>query len=367
MRYYKIKITDGPNGKPMTLPSLAGSGLPPGEISSLRIDNKVFTRETNPASLNIELDMPQYQAHLAGGSTSHYIRIWGVGIDDLTSAFDFNGHHLELEVGMSEGYPFATPSQRGLVVKGTILQAFGNWLGTDMTLDFYLRAEGSGSDEKPVNYTLIGRKGDKLADVLRLAITKANPNTKPPEMNVRPDRVLKADEASVHLSLTEFAIKVKELTEVRDATGKVTDEGVVITAPFNGTIRIYEADGSQLPSRPAPKKIQFWDLLGQVTWAEPGMLTAKLVMRGDLNVGDWVIFPDGLSTVAAPAFSNIPGTTGRLPGKLTFSGTFIINQIHHWGNFRQPDAMSWNTTVWARPAPKAGLPTGGSATGGGLG
>jgi hypothetical protein len=371
VRYYNIKLTKA-DGSPMPINSLKSSAIPAGNITSLITgQGGANATGTNPAALNVEFDMPQYDGNAGGASTANYIRVWGVSLQDLQKATDFNGGNLELSAGMSEGYPLATPSQRGLLVKGTIIQAFGNWLGTDMTLDFFISPLGVGSYDAPGNYTLSGKKGEKVSDVIQRALKAALPPDTPSsakvtiEMNVRSDRVLDADENSKHDTLTEFAQKVKTLTEGRDKnTGAVNDQGVSITAAFDGVIRVSETDPARLPTRPDVKEIKFQDMLGQVTWAQPNMLTAKMVMRGDLHINQWIKFPQGLSTVTGGAFSSF-GTTTRLANNLTFSGVFQITQIHHWGNYRQADAMSWNTTVWAIPTPGTGGDLGTRGTGAG--
>ena len=360
MRYYKLTLKKA-DGTPMELNSLRGSALPPGVITSLQTASfgALSASGTNPAALNIEFDMPQYDGNVGGASTANYIRIWGVSLADLAQATNFNGGHLELEAGMAEGYPLASPGERGLLVKGSIIQAFGNWLGTDMTLDFYIVPEGSGTAAAQVNYVMSGKKGEKLSDVIRRTLQTANPDAKI-EMNIKLDRVLKSDEAHTASNLTDFAMKMRDLTRTYDDRGIVLDPGITIAPPYNGTIRVVEGDSSQTPTQPAAIPIKFQDMLGQVTWAQPGILTAKMVMRGDLHIGDRVQFPKQLATVTGQAFDAFGGTS-RLANSLTFDGVFTVNQIHHWGNYRQADAMSWNTTIWATVAPGA-LATGGGTT-----
>ena len=96
---------------------------------------------------------------------------------------------------------------------------------------------------------------------------------------------------------------------------------------------------------PAAKKIAFQDMLGQPTWLAFNLIQVKLVMRGDLNLGDQVTLPPSLATTTQQALL-------RYRDKTTFSGNYQIQAIHHYGNFRQADAMSWNTTVDLFPVPK---------------
>jgi hypothetical protein len=67
-------------------------------------------------------------------------------------------------------------------------------------------------------------------------------------------------------------------------------------------------------------------------------------MRGDINLGDMVSLPQSLVTTTAQAMTNLSGTQNP-SNSLTFSGNYLVTDIHHYGNFRQPDAASWNTTL----------------------
>ena len=64
-------------------------------------------------------------------------------------------------------------------------------------------------------------------------------------------------------------------------------------------------------------------------------------MRGDLDINDQVKLPPSLVTSSSSAFQ---GLTGNNPANnLAFTGPYQIQSIHHYGNFRQPDAASWST------------------------
>jgi hypothetical protein len=332
LRFYQIKITN-PKDEPVTFPSLAGSGMPPGVITSQLTDGTI-----NPAALNIEMDLIVYGAVAAADSAS-YLRIWGLSLKELSSAFNLNGMKIQITGGMAKGYPLADPQQQGVLVKGNINQAFGNWIGTDMTLDMYLRAEDFGSLDAPANYTQTWAKGEPLADMIARALKVVAPNLKQ-EITISSDRVANQDKPSVYSTLSQFAQMVQAQTYHALSP---TDQGVII-ASDGQTVRVFEKGSG---STSGAKQINFQDLLGQVTWIEPGVVQAKLVMRGDLRIGDVVKFPKGLVvTTTANAMSAFGGTGSSHPANaLTFSGTFQIIQMQHWGNFRIADAAAWNTTI----------------------
>src|ERR1700678_2618115 len=74
----------------------------------------------------VELEITAYQAdNPLGGS---FVRIWGVSIQQIAQASDFNGAPISVYAGMQNGLPLATAdtSQAGLIAQGYVQQAYGN-------------------------------------------------------------------------------------------------------------------------------------------------------------------------------------------------------------------------------------------------
>jgi len=339
------------SGQPVIFPSLNGSGMPPGVITSLLPDGT-----TNPAALNIELDLPQYWGHTGGGDISSYLRIWGLSLLELGQAFNLaiptRAVDIKIFGGMAQGYPLADPTQQGIITQGQINQAFGNWLGTDMTLDMYIRPPASGSaynPDNPLNFTFTWSTGQTLKDAIAATLSKAMPGVQQ-NINVNANRVPNATKTGYYASFSQFATMIQEMT-----AGELgSDDMGVVMAHTGSAVNVYEGTPGPPPTT-GITQIKFQDLLGQVTWAAPNQLTAKLVMRGDLNISDWIQFPQGLvATTTASALPAFGGTGANPSNNLTFSGKFQIAQIQHWGNFRNPDALSWNTTIWANLQPQQG-------------
>jgi hypothetical protein len=404
MRFYRITITDS-EGKPIQLNSFGsgplggpgagiGSGAQsqPGVITSLMSNGM-----TNPAALNIELDIASYQLHQVGDVKS-YVRIWGLGLRDISSALNLNytdpsdmktAKRIKVEGGMAKGYPLAKVDQQGVLAEGLIYQAFGNWVGTDMTLDLILAnggTGGTGSTAAPVNYSFTWAKGEQLSALCNRVLKQMN--NLDVNLSLSQARVAPQDYSGTYGSLEDFAGWVQRTTQGQLGD---TDQGVAVVISRK-RVHVMERDpnlapligppipggpieaaapgagvtGSELTTGagpqpagpvPDPKKIKFDDLMGQVTWIGYGSIQAKLVMRGDLDVSDIIRFPEGLiSQVTAGSFP-AQGGTGRLADSLAFGNQiFQIQQIQHWGNYRQPDAASWNTTIWAFQLGKGGQP-----------
>lgn len=355
MRYYSITIPG------VTFSSLANGGMVNGEITSLRSDGS-----TNPAALNVELDITQYPGHQAGGDSRSYVRIWGLSLADLGRGYDLAGKEITVKVGMAQGYPLANPAQQGTIISGNILQAFGNWLGTEQTLDIILGPSQSGAPSQsgestpPVNITFTWKKGQKLSDLINQVVQQIYGQGAQIDSSIQVDdtagnRVAKQDMQGSYTSVTGFAQMIWDMTCTQ---GK--QDGVALWIDGK-KFRAFETDPKSGSTSGSIKQISFNDLLGQVTWYKPNSVTAKLVMRGDLVIGDTVKFPDQLVSTVTSASMPAFGGTGRTSDSISFSGTnFTIIQMQHWGNFRQPDAMAWNTTLWLI-APSLSASGGGSS------
>ena len=113
--------------------------------------------------------------------------------------------------------------------------------------------------------------------------------------------------------------------------------------PDGQTISVF--DGSQMQMGGT---INYQDLIGQPTWIGVDTISVKLVMRGDLSVGDTVMLPQTIVTNTALAGASAGSTSGAPQTSLTFQGPVTIQKITHTGNFRQPDAAAWVTVLEAR-------------------
>jgi hypothetical protein len=323
VRWYKIVITNADTGQEMIPSSLGGLGftslLPSGAV--------------NPAALQIELDIPQSLFHLPTGQS--LVRIWGLGLQDIGNAFDLNGASISVYAGMSKGLPLANPAQAGLLVSGQILQAFGNWIGTSQTIDLIL-APATGSTATPLNFVLNWKSGQTLSEALNTTLSTALPKAKL-NINISPRLVQNHDEPGYHGTLSQLASTIFPISK-----------SIITDSTYSGVVIAYDGNTVTVTDQTTPsavKAIAFQDLLGQPTWIGPAQIQAKLVMRGDLDLQDVVTLPQGLTTTTQQALT-------RFQDKTTFSGNYVIQEIHHWGNFRQQDADSWNTTVNMYPQPK---------------
>ena len=308
MRFYKIEISDPTSGAAIT--------------SWSSQDN---AGNTMLGALNVELDMPSYP--FANPSGYDTVRIWGIDLQTIVNASKFNNKLIRVTVGMAKGLPLANPKQQGLVIEGVINQCFGNWQGTDMTLDFVIVYGIGGTEPAPKNIVLNWKKGVTLGAAVKASLAVAAPKAKCVD-NTSQSLVLGQDEPGFYYNMAQFATYVREVSKHINPNPKYP--GVQVSYR-GGTFYLY--DGT---SPTAPKAIAFNDLIGQPAWIAFNVVQFKTAMRGDFNVSDYITLPKGAVTTGAQSASQFRDSS-------VISGVFQIQTIRHVGNFRQPDANSWVT------------------------
>ena len=317
----------------------------PSSLGGLPLTSELSNGYANPAALNIQYDIAQLVFN--NPDVNSWVRIWGLGLKDISAAFDLNGMNISVYAGMSKGLPLANPAQRGLLVKGSIYQAFGNWIGTDMTLDLNIRA-GGGTTDAPLNFPFTWQKGTPLGTAIGQTLSIAMPGFKQ-NIQVSPNLVINHDETGHYETAEQFADFIYGRS--KPIIGG-TYSGVTIAT--NGeTVNVF--DGTVPAAATKIKQINFQDMIGQPTWIGFQRISATFVARGDLSIGDTIHLPPAQYTLAIPSQS-------QFRDRSSFTGNFWIQQIHHYGHFRQSDASSWTTVVQAAYLPKADIVPQGTVT-----
>ncbi|MHB8811684.1 MAG: hypothetical protein ACYDAE_00275 [Steroidobacteraceae bacterium] len=286
--------------------------------------------QNDPGALNIEFDIPIAPADQSQGKA--VLRVWGVGLQMIGQAANLNLQNFRLLGGMKAGLPLANPAQAGLLVQGQIFQGFGNWAGLNQTLDLIVYPAGTGTN---ANISFNWPKGTQLSSALARTLAQAFPQYKP-RISISQNLALATTEAGTYSTLAAFGEYLSDLT-VRIGTpiyGE-TYPGVAITIRGN---TIVASDGTvQTP----PIQLAFQDLIGQPTWIGPTEITFRTVLRADIPLLSFIKFPLGILTpyaLTSPEAA-VPYTPAR--SKSVFQGSFFVNEIHHFANFRQADGDSW--------------------------
>lgn len=350
MRYYSINIEGAP-------PTFGVAGFGDATYTSF------VGGQTLPAAWNVEMDIPVGPAASPMGGA--LVRVWGISIAEISQAADLVNKKIKIYGGMQRGLPLANPAQAGLLVQGYVFQAFGNWVGTDMTLDLIVQpgdppstptgggaatGGGVGSYDRPINLSLNWKKGAPLGDGLKTALQTAFPGFTV-NVNASSKLVFGADQPGYYQTLTQLGQWAKQFSKsiVKDAGYNGVDILV-----FGNEITVYDGMGSTASAN--AKQIDFIDLIGQPTWIEAPTIQIKCVMRADVKVGDKIKLPQSAVTNTAAAQSSLVPNQ-----RMTFQGEFMVQQVRHLGTYRQPDAASWVTVINSSPTTLGAVPANGGS------
>jgi hypothetical protein len=352
MRYYSLSISDpdtgavwlpDPNGRGFTKTGAPGT---PTFTSVVGVNSPQRAQQIGTlqlAGLQVEFDIPVFRySNPQGGSI---IRVWGISLQQISQASNLNFQAFSLSAGMQAGLPLANPKQAGVVARGMIFQAFGNWQGVNQTIDLIV---APGDLRPPGGIFFTWKPGQQLSTALAICFRQAFPKY---AQSIHISQSLAQNQSTVPLngtyeSLSSFASMLVKNTRSlgMSVTGDENYPGVQISIdPTSSTIYVWD---STIPIGPTIQ-IEFQDLIGQPTWIEATKVSFKTVLRADIMPGDTIQFPQGLTapyalTTQAAASPNVPASS-----RTAFQGTFQISEAHHFANFRQPDADSWATAYVA--------------------
>lgn len=282
---------------------------------------------TNGAALRVEWDIPVYAYGDPAGNA--YVKISGVNYSDIVAANNLNDADITIYGGMAKGLPLANPAQAGVLLKGTVFQCFGNWQGTQSSLELMVTAK-AGTVAKPVNLAYTWRKGTPLQDAVTQALKIAFPGSAITGA-FSPSLVYTEDQPFAYQTLAQFA------RFVLDTSRAINPDPTYIGAQI-----VQTASGFNLYDGTAPsnaKQISFLDLIGQPTWLDAGTMQFKTVTRADLNVGDRIKMPAGTNVI------NTVNSFTRYRNATAFQGEFQIRNIRHVADSRQASADSWCTII----------------------
>lgn len=314
MRFYDIKLSDA-------------SGKLVQEWTSYH--NSTF----DPYAQDIEIDaiVADHGAPLSQAQT--HITIYGVPLKLLQQSQVFTGMFLSITGGMGGGMPLEDPTQRGPILAGQVFQSFGNWVGTEMTLEFVVNPSPN-TLQHPGQWIITWRKGSQLKDALGTTFS----NSYPAAWNISPVYDL-GEWTQPHDSVGYYAT-LNQLAQVIEGVTRNQPNGPVRIAANGASVHVYDATW-----KPKPKVLRFVDLVGQPTWIDINEMQVKLVLRGDLNLGDQIELPANF--IAGPG--SVQSSPQSFPSQMkyapTFTGAFTVRAIRHLAHFRASDAGEWCSIV----------------------
>ena len=321
-----------------------GSTSPMAEWKSYDSANK-----TNyPNAANVEWDIPVTAFAQPAGVA--WVRIWGIPLKTIGSSSDFTWKNIRVYGGFSPlgALPLNKPKQYGLLFSGWIINSFGNWQGTDMTLDLYCAAGsapssgkdgGTGQINQPKNYSLSWNKGMTLETALTNVFHIALPHISKIDFRIDPSLVATDDWFDVFPTMESLNNFVNQKSKT--IKGDTKYNGVQIYV-INDTILV--SDFTNIPSNNT--KIDFSELIGQPTYGAPSgyEIQFKTPLRSDISVTDSVALPTTIYTTTNSAASGVLQQSGALDkNKSLFKGAFSVKGVRHVANFRSTDENAWIT------------------------
>jgi hypothetical protein len=302
---------------------------------------------TLPGAWDIALDIPVIDAATSQGFST--VSIFGVSIQEIMQANDLTGKNISISGGMQAGLPLANPAQAGVLVAGVINQSFGNWEGTNMSLDLVVapgsaisssnNTGGTGSLKAPKNLTLNWQGGQPLGPALQSCLQTGFPGYTV-NVNISPNIVPRSGDNPGGIFPTLGNLSESMLAMSMSIVKTTGYRGVRIV-PNGSTIEVF--DGTVTP-KGNPIAIAYTDLIGQPTWIQSPNISTKVVMRAQgLKVGAQFTLPPTVVTNTADANSNI------INQRATFQGGFSIVSLRHVGRYRNPSGDGWCTVIEGAP------------------
>ncbi|MFZ4257382.1 hypothetical protein [Raoultella terrigena] len=301
----------------------------------------------NPGALMVEFDIQQVCLSTPAGESR--LTIWGISPADMQQArMNYNNKRIQIFAGMAAGLPLAGKHSKGLVIEGVVNQAYGNWQGTELRLDFIIYSGPANTDKygavSSEKITFPWSVGQKLSVALAQCIMRMGGYK--PNINISDLLVLNFERPMFCDSITLLA---KDLKTYSRSVIKDPGYSGVEMAVNQSEIRVWDNDYKNHPSgvserKSKPLQIEFTDLIGQPTWISFGVVSLFCVMRADIHTGDHILMPkNSRPVIQASSFS-------QYRDESAFQGQFEVQSVRFLGNSRQPTADSWVTIIEAHPA-----------------
>lgn len=336
MRYYSIKLSDqdGKPPNPKIFPAFTNAWDAGAHWTSAAKALLTGAQIVVPGALQVEFDLPILPVTSPGGGAR--IQVRGVGLQQVSNAASLANYNLELRGGFMKGLPlatFAAPFQ-GLLMKGTILECIGNYVGVEQTIDFICTPSFNSTTPNDVKLSFVWKPGTTMSSAIVTTLQNAYPKMSAPVISID-DEHLKTNRTitDTKWNIREFGDMIQDLSTS------------IIKNDSYGGVKI-STTGSPFIVSDLTKQTKFHQLdkkefIGQPTWINPVTISFTLMMRADIAFGDTIILPPLVAT-------SLPGSQlGRWPQGLTFEGYFYVTGVRHIGDLRSSQAEAWVTIVEA--------------------
>lgn len=331
MRYYRIELTDK-GGEPIR----DANG------------HKIFPLYTipeksgeNPISSPLQVMFDINTFGLDNAAQGSIVTIYGLPLSMLRQAVNLQGSVITIYAGFSKGLPLANPDQKGIILKGWVWNAYGNWQDINQTLNLEVKPLHYQDDKgNPLNIDMDGKKGEKLSDVIMRTLKRTYPKEKI-TVNIHQNLVLQEDWPAPFRSLGQMALALRNITV--GMKGGLRYSGVRVVAQ-KGQINVFDSS-----TEPEPIGFYAQDIIGQPTWVggeKFPTISVKTPMRSDINVGNRVTLP--MNVISGPlSILSVGSQMAKISetDRLNFSGTYIVQSMRHVGDFYNPSGDAWVTIL----------------------
>lgn len=341
MRYYKVVLTAPPD----TATTKNTTNVNAGKTLSFTTHPQGVHADPDLGALHVVMDIPVTSFDQANGAA--YLEIRGIDIYTISQASNLQGYTVKIYGGMGVGYDLAKPAQSGLLLIGSVYQAYGNWEGPNMSLNLLIQPFGVpiSDDNKPF-FVWHWQKGQDIKDAITKCVTSAMDGYNC-VFNLRGTLIGTHDDTGFYTDFNSLA------DVIINASRSVNQDASYYGIQFfiaGKTFYFFDQAGDN-----APKKIEFNELIGQPTWLGPvdyPKIMLQTVMRADLTINDVITMPlfnqqgsktlSGYGTIA-PTSQDVQTPKDRS----LFQGNFMVTSLRHIGDSRNPDGSSWVTVIEA--------------------
>jgi hypothetical protein len=234
--------------------------------------------------------------------------------------------------------PSPVPQDIGDIISASGLAGFSGILNTIANT-----FGGGGWNLTPANLIHNLLPNMPLSSAIQQTLSTAFPGSNV-SINISPLLKLAYQDSSFHQSVQQIASYWKQLSHSINP-----DPGYagILTWLDGNTVKI--TDLSQGEAKVT--KINYVDIIGQVTWLSLTQINLKTVMRADINPSDWIVLdPNTPVAIALPADTSLIGGYTLQSLTLGFSGAFWVTSVTHVGDSRHPDGAQWCTVIVANVA-----------------
>ena len=363
MRYYSIEFQNPNGGFPSGIPS-------------------VFTSHQqgiyNPACPEIEFDIANVYADAV--ITPTHLRIHNVPLDLVKKSRQYNGMNVTFKAGFKSAVPglkaqlpLENPLQAGIIAQGVVQTCYGNWLGTDLVLDFIIWPNGSlGSSNtirsfntgtnSPEAYQFLWEKGS-LTDAIQKTVSDMGIKTVSGNINTTLANPPKEPIRNYVTTFASFSKYIQANSVLWVEPPSQEKDGKGIYQPYLGVRMGFK--GNELVLYDGTESVRtvelkYEEFIGQPTWVtDSGIVQSVHPLRNDIWLGYTIQYPKQTPTIVAPQYAPVLKEYNINES----SAPLIVMQIRHVGKYRGATATSWCTYVNAGSAvrinpnnPNAGVP-----------